>query len=332
MNLDNKLFFDKDISISQISNKKIGIIGYGNQGRAQALNLSDSKMNVVVGVRENSARISQLKKDKIPYLKIDELIKESDIVALMIPDNQIDAFIAGNISKLKKNQTLLVSHGYSIVYGKAEIPEYLNIVMVAPSGGGSIVRSEYKKGFGVPALVAVHQDFSGSSLDIALAYAKSIGSSRAAVFKSTFKEETETDLFGEQVILTGSIPLIIIESYKVLLEDGYDPVVAWFVCFYELKTIVNLMFDRGLESFYDMVSSTARYGGISRGKKLIDDNFKSKIKEILKDIKNGNFKTELEKSLSIGDDGKRHLKAIFNSEEFSEVENKILNKVKKKVN
>jgi len=330
VNLDNKLFFDKDISISQVLNKKIGIIGYGNQGRAQALNLSDSKINVVVGLRKNSIGVKQLKKDKIPYLKIDEVIKESDIIALMIPDNEIDAFISDNISKLKKNQTLLVSHGYSIVYGKAKIPEYLNIIMVAPSGGGKIVRSEYKKGFGVPALVAVHQDFSGESLDIALAYAKAIGSSRAAVFKSTFKEETETDLFGEQVILTGSIPLIIIESYKVLLEDGYDPVVAWFVCFYELKTIVNLMFDKGMESFYDMVSSTARYGGISRGKKLIDDNFKNKIKEILKDIKNGNFKAELENSLSIGDDGKRHLKDIFNSKEFTEIESKILNKVKKR--
>ena len=329
MNLKEKLFFDKDISINSILKKRIGIIGYGNQGRAQALNLRDSKINIVVGLRENSLGISQVRKDGILCLSIERLIKESDIIALMIPDNQIDYLISSNVSNFKENQTLLVSHGYSIIYGKAKIPDFLNVIMVAPSGGGKIVRSEYKKGFGVPALVAVHKDFSGDSLNIAFAYAKAIGSSKAAVFKSTFKEETETDLFGEQVILTGSIPLILIESYKVLLEEGYDPVVSWFVCFYELKTIVDLMFDKGMESFYDMVSNTARYGGITRGKKLIDDSFKIKVKEILKDIKNGNFRDELEESLSKGDDGKRHLKNIFNSREFSEIEEKMLKRIKK---
>ena len=148
-------------------------------------------------------------------------------------------------------KTLLFSHGYAIVYGETEIPQNIDIVMVAPSGGGRVVRTEYQKGFGVPALVAIENDFSGDAMRIALSYAKAIGSSKAAVFLSTFKEEKETDLFGEQVLLTGSIPLIIIESYKVLLEEGYDPVVSWFVCFYEIRTIVDLMFEKGLMSFYD---------------------------------------------------------------------------------
>ena len=329
MNLDGKVLFDKDISLTSVLNKKVGIVGYGNQGRAQALNLRDSKIDVAVGLRQNSSSFNRLKEDGIRHMSIDDLIENSHIISLMIPDNRIDSFLIDNMSKFKEDQTILVSHGYSIIYGSAKISKNLNIVMVAPSGGGKIVRSEYKKGFGVPALVAVHQDFSGNSLDLTFAYAKAIGSSRAAVFKSTFKEEAETDLFGEQVILTGSIPLIIIESYKVLLEEGYDPVVSWFVCFYELKTIVNLIFDKGMESFYDMISSTARYGGISRGKKLIDDEFKIKIKEILKDIKSGHFKNELEESLSKGNDGKNELKKIFNSKEFTEVENNLLNKIKK---
>ena len=330
MNLENKIFFDNDISTSSILDKKVGIIGYGNQGRAQALNLRDSKVSVAIGVRKKSSSVNQIKEDGIVFMDIQNLIEQSDVISLMVPDDQIDALLSKYSLKFKQKQTILVSHGYSIIYGTAKIPKYINVVMVAPSGGGKIVRSEYKNGFGVPALVAVHQDFSGDSLELAFAYAKAIGSSRAAVFKSTFREETETDLFGEQVILTGSIPMIIIESYKVLLEEGYDPIVSWFVCFYEIKTIVNLLFERGLESFYDMVSSTARYGGISRGQKLIDDDFKFKMKEILKDIKSGDFKRELESSLSAGNDGKNDLQKIFSSQDFSIIESKLLSKIKKK--
>jgi ketol-acid reductoisomerase len=164
-------------------------------------------------------------------------------------------------------------------------------------------------------------------LETALAYAKAIGSSRAAVFTSTFKEETETDLFGEQVILTGSIPMIIIESYKVLLEEGYDPLISWFVCFYELKTITNLMFEKGMESFYEMVSDTARYGGISRGRELIDDQFKNKMRKILKEIKDGSFDRELAKGLSEKNDIYTS-KNIFDSKDFNEIEKKLLRKIK----
>ncbi len=329
MNISNKIFFDKDISIKPILGKKVGVVGYGSQGRAQALNLRDSKVDIVVGLREDSENILNVQKDGLRYIGIDDLIDDCDIVSLMIPDNQIDSFICNKISKFRENQTILVSHGYAIVYGEVHIPKNINIVMVAPSGGGAVVRSEYKKGFGVPALIAIENSFSKNTLELTLAYAKAIGSSRAAVFLSTFKEETETDLFGEQAILTGSIPFIIIESYKVLLEEGYDPLVSWFVCFYELKTIVNLMFEKGLGQFYDMVSDTARYGGISRGQKLIDDSFKKKLKLILKDIKSRKFKKELEDELSKGNDGRKNFNNIFNSKEFQEIEAKILEKVRK---
>ena len=170
----------------------------------------------------------------------------------------------------------------------------------------------------------MHNDFSGDAIKTALAYAKAIGSCRAAIFVSTFKEETDTDLFGEQVILTSSIPIIIIESYKALLEEGYDPVVSWFVCFYEVRTIVDLMFEKGMGSFYDMVSDTARYGGISRGKRLIDDNFKDKMRAILREIKAGKFNEEFDKLSKKIDPTE-----IFDSKEFNEIEKKLLKKIKK---
>ena len=324
MNLKGKVFFDKDISMGPMEGKKVGVIGYGNQGRAQALNLKDSDIDIVVGIRDNSSNIQNIANDSLKAINIDDLINEVDILALMIPDKEIDSFLSENISKFKKGQTILVSHGSSIIYGETKLPNYLDIIMVAPSGGGKVVRNEYRNGFGVPSLVAVHNDFSGDAIKTALAYAKAIGSGRAAIFVSTFKEETDTDLFGEQVILTSSIPIIIIESYKALLEEGYDPVVSWFVCFYELKTIVSLMFEKGLESFYDMVSDTARYGGISRGKMLIDDRFKSKIRLILQEIKSGKFNEELKNSVEKYDSSD-----IFDSSNFKEIERELLKKIKK---
>ena len=329
MDLENRILFDKDIEGKSLSAKTVGVIGYGNQGRSQALNLRDSGVEVIIGLREGSASKDRVLSDKLKPCKILDVFKKADILAILIPDNEIDQLLSGNSRNFRKDQTVLVSHGYSILYGKAQIPSNVNIVMVAPSGGGRIVRSEYQKGFGVPALVAVQNDYSGNAIDIALSYAKAIGSSRAAVFLSTFREETETDLFGEQVLLTGSIPLIIIESYKVLLEEGYSPIVSWFVCFYELRTIVDLMFEKGMASFYDMVSDTARYGGASWGGMLIDDHFKNKIRDILKNIKSGDFKDELEASLSEGNDGRSQLKKIFNSKEFDSVEKRLLGRVKK---
>ena len=329
MNISKKIFFDSDISLDHILSKTVGIIGYGNQARAQANNLKDSGCRVVVGLKSKSPSREKVKKDGLEVLEIDEVFKQSDILSILIPDNNIPQLISEFNRFMNDGQTLLFSHGYSIVYENLKIPENINVVMVAPSGGGNIVRNEYKKGFGVPALVAVEKDCSGKAMNIALSYAKAIGSSRAAVFLSTFKEETETDLFGEQVILTGSIPLIIIESYKVLLEEGYSPIVSWFVCFYELKTIVDLMFEKGLSSFYNMISNTARYGGVTRGSKLIDGDFKDKIRSILYDIKSGKFKDELDSSLSKGDDGKSLLKEIFNSKDFDFMEKELLKKIKK---
>ena len=318
----NKLFFDKDISIDLIKDKNIGIIGYGNQGRAQALNLKDSKIKVVVGLRNASKSFDKAKKDSIKTVSIEKIFEDCDIICLLIPDNQIKSLIDKYISKICDEQILLVSHGYAFVYEKIQVPNIKNVIMVAPSGGGHIVRSEFKKGHGVPALVACYS--SEKNIDLALAYAKAIGSSRAAVFKSTFREETETDLFAEQVLLTGGIPLMIIESYKVLLEEGYDPIVSWFVCFYEIKTIVDLIFKKGLNNFYDSISNTAKYGGLTRGAYLIDDSFKAKIKKIVVDIKNQKFHTELVDELKKSNDGTRLKNKIFNCKDFNDIEKNLL--------
>ena len=238
---NSTLFFEDDISISILKDKKIGIIGYGNQGRAQALNLQDSGLDVIVGIRDGSNSIELLKKDQVCFNSIDQVVSKADVLCMLVPDAKAVKVFNNNVKPhLSKGKTLLFSHGYNIHYNLINCPKDINVIMVAPSGGGAMVRSEYKKGSGVPSLLAVNQNYSGHALDIAKAYAKLIGSARICCFLSTFKEETETDLYGEQVLLTGGIPMMIEKSLKVLLENGYSPVVAWFVCYYEVKMIVDL--------------------------------------------------------------------------------------------
>ena len=326
MSFENKIFFDKDVSLDKLKNKKVGIIGYGNQGRAQALNLNESGIDIIVGLRENSNKKSKVKKDGLRYMLIKDLVSSCDLISILIPDSQIPRLFKNIAKLLKKNQTILFSHGYTVVNNEIEIPDYINVIMVAPSGGGAVVRSEYKKGFGVPALIAVEQDFSSNSMSIALSYSKAIGATKAAAFISTFKEEVETDLFGEQVVLTGSIPMIIIESYKVLIKKGYSPIVSWFVCFYETKTIIDLMFENGMQNFYESISDTARYGGVSRGNKLIDKSFKNKMENILEDIQNGHFDKELKNSIANNVNYKSN--EVFSSKEFNEIEELLLKKIK----
>jgi len=288
------LIFNKDCDSNLLRNKNIGIIGFGNQGSAQTLNLIDRNLNVKVGIRNNSKNINKLEKYNIKYDSIVNIVKWADIISILVPDKAIAQVYNKNVRKyLKPGKTLLFSHGFNIHYKLIIPPENINVIMVAPSGGGKVLRDEFIKGSGIPSLIAVHNDFSGDSLEIVKAYSRAIGSTRICSFISTFKEETETDLFGEQVLLTGGIPYIINKSLKVLLEDGYSPEVAWFVCYYEIKTIVDLFHKNGFDFLFNAISDTARYGGITRGKYLIDKDFENKIKKILNDIKNGNFVKEL---------------------------------------
>ena len=201
---------------------------------------------------------------------------------------------------LRENQTLIFSHGYNIHYKLINPPKYVNVAMIAPSGGGNVLRQKYKQGSGIPALIAIENDFTGDVLDLIKSYGLAIGSAKVCLFSSTFKEETETDLFGEQVLLTGGIPYYINKSLKVLLEAGYSPQVAWFVCYYEIKTIIDLFHEKGLDYLYEAISETAKYGGITRGKFLIDKSIEDKMKKILNDIQSGSFHKELLISKSQG--------------------------------
>ena len=290
----NNIILDKDIDFNIITSKKIAIIGYGNQGRAQALNLKDSDLNIKIGLRKNSKSINKAKRDKMDICNIKDAIIWADIISILLPDKIAPQVFRDEMKdELILGKTILFSHGYNIHYEFILPPDEVNIIMVAPSSGGQVLRDEYKKGYGVPALIAVEKDFTGDAIELAKAYAKGIGSARVCVFKSTFKEETETDIFGEQAILTGGLPFLISTSYNVLVKNGYNPIVAWFVCYYEIKTIVDLFHKKGFGEFYKMISDTARYGGLSRGKILIDKDFENKLENMLRDIKTGKFNNEL---------------------------------------
>jgi len=291
----NNIILDKDITVDSIGNKKIAIIGYGNQGRAQALNLKESGLEVRVGLRKNSKSKQRVENNQLNWMEIKDATKWANLISIMLPDKIAPKVFKNDIlDNLDSGDTLLFSHGYNIHYKLIIPPANVNVVMVAPSAGVNIVRSEYQKNYGVPALIAVEQDKSGDALDIAKSYAQAIGSTRVCIFMSTFKEETETDIFGEQAILTGGLPYLINSSYNTLVENGYNPTVAWFVCYYEIKTIVDLFHKTGFEEFYRLISDTARYGGVTRGEKLINNDFRKQLETILNDIKSGNFNKELE--------------------------------------
>ena len=324
---NSNLFFDSDISTEILDNKNIVIIGYGNQGRAQALNLRDSGFNVTVALRNDSPSISRVIEDGLKYGQIDKVICDADIVCLLVPDSEAPKVFNRYIkSHLKEGSALLFSHGYNIHYNLINYPNNVDIIMVAPSGGGAMVRKEYSNKSGVPALLAVEQNFTGGGLELVKAYGKAIGSSRICTFLSTFKEETETDLYGEQVLLTGGIPMMIEKSLKVLLEGGYSPVVAWFVCYYEVKMIIDLFHEKGIEYLYKAISDTARYGGLKVGDYLIDDEYEIKLKKVLSDIKTGEFKKDLEKNI----DNKSYTSSINSKhvEEFSNIMNVLFEKNK----
>ncbi len=296
-----KIYKDKDADLNLIKNKTIGIIGFGNQGRAQALNLLDSGVDLMVGLREGSSKWQTAVAKGLNVTAIRDVVESCDVISLLIPDQVMGEVYSEDIaSHLTEGQTLLFSHGYNIHYKMIQPLEFINVIMAAPSGAGSELRIQFKKGKGIPGLIAVHQDFSGNSFDLALSYSKAIGLTRMGVFGSTFKEETETDLFGEQIILTGGIPKLMQSAYKVLLEANYNPVTAWFVCYYELKTIVDMFHSKGFEFMNEAISDTAEYGGITRGNRIIDEHVQNEMRIALKEIQSGKFHKEWMKESGSG--------------------------------
>ncbi|MFP5212056.1 MAG: ketol-acid reductoisomerase [Acidobacteriota bacterium] len=285
-----KIFYDADADLNVLRGKKVAVIGYGSQGHAQAQNLRDSGVDVVIGQRPGSANYQKAVEDGFTPVSAREAAEAADVIQILTPDHAQAAIYKNDIAPtLKAGKTLLFSHGFNIHYGQIIPPADVDTVMVAPKGPGHLVRSEYVRGAGVPALYAIHQDASGNAFQTALAYAKGIGASRAGVLETTFKEETETDLFGEQAVLCGGVSELIKAGFDTLVEAGYQPEIAFFECMHELKLIVDLIYRGGLAYMRYSISDTAEYGDLTRGKRIITDETRKTMKKILDEIQTGTF-------------------------------------------
>ena len=296
-----KIYLDKDINKDLIKSKKIAIIGFGSQGYGQSMNLKDSGCDVVLGLRLGGKSNEKAKKYGFKTMSIEDAVKYADIIQILIPD-EIQAEVFENQIKpnMRKGQYLMFSHGFNIHFKKIVAPDGVNVIMVAPKGPGHTVRSEYEAGKGVPSLIAVYQDVTGDSKDIALSYASAIGAGRAGIIETTFREETETDLFGEQAVICGGISALIKAGYDTLLEAGYSPYMAYFETLHEMKLIVDLIYEGGLADMRYSISNTAEYGDMTRGPKVIGEQSKLAMKEILKDIQSGKFSDEFMNEMKSG--------------------------------
>ncbi len=287
-----KIYYDEDASLEVLKDKTVAIIGYGSQGHAHALNLKDSGVNVVIGLYAGSRSWDKAKNDGFEVLTPDEAAKKADIVMMLIPDTiQPEVFKTSILPNLDEGNALAFAHGFNIHFDQIIPPKYVDVFLVAPKGPGHLVRWQYEEGKGVPGLVAIHQDYTGKAKDIALAYAKGIGCTRAGLIETTFKEETETDLFGEQAVLCGGATALIKAGFETLIEAGYQPEVAYFECLHELKLIVDLIYQYGISGMRYSISDTARYGDVTRGDRIYEA-VKPIHKKILEEIQRGEFAKE----------------------------------------
>jgi ketol-acid reductoisomerase len=295
------LYYQKDAKPELLKSKKIAVLGYGSQGHAHALNLHDSGYDVRVGLRLESSSVHKAEEAGLRVLSIADAAAEADVIMILLPDTEqkkiYEAEIAPNLSAGK---CLLFAHGFNIRFNLITPPADVDVAMVAPKGPGHLVRRTYLEGGGVPSLIAVHQDATGHALDIALAYADAIGATRAGVLETTFSEETETDLFGEQVVLCGGVTALVRAGYETLVEAGYQPESAYFECLHELKLIVDLMYEEGITGMRFSVSDTAEYGDLTRGERVITDTVKGEMKKILTEIQDGTFAAEWIQENEIG--------------------------------
>src|SRR5579884_1475276 len=287
------MFYDDDADLHKLDGKTVAIIGYGSQGHAHALNLKDSGVDVVVGLRAQSASGARAREHGLRVLEPADAASEGDVVMLLVPDElHRQVWESGVGDGVAPGNLLLFGHGFSIHYGEVVPPPEVDVALVAPKGPGHLVRRQYLEGSGVPGLVAVHQDPGGDALGLALAYAKGIGCTRGGVIETTFKEETETDLFGEQAVLCGGVTELVRAGYETLVDAGYDPRLAYFECLHELKLIVDLMYEKGIAGMRYSISNTAEYGDLTRGKRVISEQTREAMKEILRDIQSGDFARE----------------------------------------
>jgi ketol-acid reductoisomerase len=287
------MFYDDDADLTLLDGKTVAIIGFGSQGHAHALNLKDSGVDVVVGLREGSPKAEQARAAGLEVLPVADAAARGDLVMMLVPDELHREVYEGGVAQgLDAGNLLLFGHGFSILYGEVTPPEDVDVALVAPKGPGHLVRRQYTEGSGVPGLIAIHQDATGSAQATALAYAKGIGCTRGGVFETTFKDETETDLFGEQAVLCGGASALVQAGFETLVEAGYDPQMAYFECLHELKLIVDLMYEKGLAGMRYSISNTAEYGDYTRGTRVVNDATRAEMKKILGEIQSGEFARE----------------------------------------
>ena len=284
------VYYDKDCDLSLIKSKKVAMIGFGSQGHAHAENLRDNGVNVVVGLKKGGSSWKKAEAKNFEVLEVADAVKDADVVMILLPDEIQKTVYDNEIApNLKSGATIAFAHGFNIHYGRIRPANDINVMMVAPKAPGHTVRSEFVRGGGVPDLIAVYQDPSGNTKDLALSYASGIGGGRTAIIETTFKDETETDLFGEQAVLCGGLTSLIKAGFETLTEAGYPPEMAYFECLHEMKLIVDLVFEGGLAEMRYSISNTAEYGDMVSGPKVVNEESKKAMKKILEDIQNGKF-------------------------------------------
>jgi ketol-acid reductoisomerase len=287
------IYYDKDADLSKLDGKTVAILGYGSQGHAHALNLKDSGVDVVVGLRPDSGSRAKAEEAGLEVLDVAEAASRGDVVMILLPDEkQAEVWESEIADGIAPGNLLLFAHGFAVHFEQIQPPPGIDVGMVAPKGPGHLVRRQYEEGNGVPCLMAVHQDATGDAHDLVLAYAAGIGGGRAAIIETTMKDECETDLFGEQAVLCGGASELVQAGYDTLVEAGYDPRLAYFECLHELKLIADLMYEKGIQGMHYSISNTAEYGDLTRGKRVITDETRAAMKQILSEIQSGDFARE----------------------------------------
>ena len=287
-----QIYSESDVNVDQLAGKRIAVLGYGSQGRAHALNLKDSGLDVVVGLRPDGASWAKAQADGLEVQRPEDAVTDAAVVAFLVPDTAQPGLYEQVAARIPQSATLLFAHGFNIHFGQIQPREDLDVVLIAPKGPGDLVRRQYEQGKGVPCLVAVAQDRSGEAMATALAYAHGIGGSRAGILETTFAEETETDLFGEQAVLCGGATELVLAGYETLVKAGYQPEVAYFECMHELKLIVDLLHEGGLKKMHQFISETAKWGDLKSGPRVIDQHVRDRMQEILAEIQDGSFAKE----------------------------------------
>lgn len=285
-----KVYKEEDANPAAVKSGPVAVIGYGSQGRAHALNLKNSGCDVIVGVREGGKGAKQAAADGLEVASPAKAAAAARLIAILTPDMTHEQIFNEDVApNLQEGDALLFAHGFTVLYGRVKAPEHVDVIMVAPKGPGDLVRREYERGRGVPALFAVHQDATGKAREKALAYASLIGGTTAGALETTFREETETDLFGEQAVLCGGATELVLAGFETLTEAGYRPEIAYYECLHELKLIVDLLYEGGLAKMHEFISETAIYGDLTSGPRVINDETRERMREVLKDIQSGTF-------------------------------------------